>query len=333
VVALHIPPELAEQGTPLRDATLPIPAIEIVDVSKRFGNFQAVDHLSLTIEQGEIFGLLGPNGSGKSTTINMISGLMAPSHGSIRVLGHDMRKHPHKVRRDLGVVWQETALFEELTAWVNLDFHADLYGVPRREKWMRMIAVLDLVQLTERAHSRVKTFSGGMKRRLAIARALLHDPRLIYLDEPSLGVDVQSRNAIWEYILLLKRQGKTILLTTNYLDEAARLCDRLAILDHGQLLVLASPSELQQRYGGQVAEVVTAHPSLLVEELAGLPGVQHIIQEETRLRITTQSKESGSVLANILSLLATEGKILEVAVREPHLDEIFLELTGTALRD
>ena len=308
-------------------------AIEMLDLGKRFGHFQAVDHLSLKIEQGEIFGLLGPNGSGKSTTINMISGLMAPSHGSVRVLGHDVQKHPRRIRQNLGVVSQETALYEELTAWDNLDFHADLYGVPRQEKWMRIISMLDLVQLTERAHSRVKTFSGGMKRRLAIARALLHDPRLLYLDEPSLGVDIQSRNAIWEYILALKEQGKTVLLTTNYLEEAQALCDRLAILDHGRLLVLASPAELKERYGGQVAEVVMAEPSLLAEELGRLPGVQHVVQEETWLRITMQGEERGSALANVLSRLAVEGKILEVAVREPNLDEIFLELTGTALRD
>jgi ABC-2 type transport system ATP-binding protein len=248
-------------------------------------------------------------------------------------LGHDVRKHLHRMRQNLGVVSQETALYEELTAWANLDFHADLYGVPRREKHARITAMLELVQLTERAHSRVKTFSGGMKRRLAIARALLHDPRLLYLDEPTLGVDIQSRTAIWEYILALKQQGKTVLLTTNYLEEAQKLCDRLAILDHGHLLVLASPTELKQQSGAQVVEVVTTQPSRLAEELARLPGVQQVAQEATRLHITTQGETRGSTLAALLSLLATEGKILEVAVREPNLDEIFLALTGTALRD
>src|SRR6266851_255346 len=161
--------------------------------------------------------------------------------------------------------------------------------------------MLDLVQLTERAHSRVKTFSGGMKRRLAIARALLHDPQLLYLDEPSLGVDIQSRNAIWEYILAFKRQQKTVLLTTNYLEEAQALCDRLAIIDHGRLLVLASPGELKARYGGQIAEVTLAEASLSLETLQGFPGVQHIAADETRLRITMQGEETGSTLAQVLS--------------------------------
>lgn len=333
MTVLQMHPLPAAQDVSAHIADLSVPAIEIVDLTKRFGRFQALGGLSLTINQGEIFGLLGPNGSGKSTTINLISGLMTPSSGSVRVLGYDVGRHPHKIRRELGVVSQETALYEELTAWANLDFHADLYGVPRQEKWMRMISMLDLVQLTERAHARVKTFSGGMKRRLAIARALLHDPQLLYLDEPSLGVDIQSRNAIWAYIRALKGQGKTVLLTTNYLEEAQALCDRLAIIDHGQLLVLASPAELKTRYGGQVAEITLAEPSTSVEELAGLPGVQHILQEEARLRMTLRGEETGSTLANVLSHLVAAGTILEVAVREPNLDEIFLQLTGTALRD
>jgi ABC-2 type transport system ATP-binding protein len=331
VLQMHAP--LAAQDPSAHVAALSVPAIEMVDLRKRFGRFQALSGLSLTINQGEIFGLLGPNGSGKSTTINVISGLMAPSAGTVRVLGYDVGRHPHKIRQRLGVVSQETALYEELTAWANLDFHADLYGVPRQEKWMRIISMLDLVQLTERAHTRVKTFSGGMKRRLAIARALLHDPQLLYLDEPSLGVDIQSRNAIWAYIRALKGQGKTILLTTNYLEEAQALCDRLAILDHGQVLVVASPAELKTRYGGQVAEVTLAEPRSSVEDLARVPGVQHILQDEARLRMTLRGEETGSALATVLSLLAAEGTILKVAVREPHLDEIFLRLTGTALRD
>lgn len=331
VLQLSAAPAVQDRLTPEADDIAP--AIEMVDLCKRFGRFQAVDHLSLTIKQGEIFGLLGPNGSGKSTTINLISGLMAPNSGSVRVLGLDVQKHPRQMRSKLGVVSQETALYEELTAWANLDFHADLYGVPAREKWMKMLSMLDLVQLRERAHARVKTFSGGMKRRLAIARALLHDPQLLYLDEPTLGVDVQSRNAIWNYIRLLKGQGKTVLLTTNYLEEAQALCDRLAIIDHGRLLVLASPAELKARYGGQVAEVALASPLSSLEALSGMPGVQHVAQDEARVRITMQGEVAGTALAMVLSYLATGGSIREIQVREPNLDEIFLTLTGSALRD
>jgi ABC-2 type transport system ATP-binding protein len=197
-----------------------IPAIEMIDLCKTFGSLQAVDHLSLTVQQGEIFGLLGPNGSGKTTTINMISGLSTPTSGQVKVMGYDVRHDARRVHQLLGSVPQETALYEELSAWTNMDFHADLFGIPRKEKKERIIKMLELVQLLDRKNSRVSTFSGGMKRRLALARALLQDPQLIYLDEPTLGVDVQSRRAIWDYILSLREQGKTVLITTNYLEEA-----------------------------------------------------------------------------------------------------------------
>src|SRR5260370_1391859 len=160
------------------------PAIEMIDLCKDFGSFRAVDHLSLTVEQGEIFGLLGPNGSGKTTTINMISGLSVPTSGSVKVMGYDLRRHARQVRRLLGAVPQETALYEELSAWANLDFHAELFGLPRKEKYTRITQILELVQLLDRKNSRVSSFSGGMKRRLALGRALLHNPQLIYLDEP-----------------------------------------------------------------------------------------------------------------------------------------------------
>ena len=179
------------------------PAIEVQNLCKSFGNFRAVDHLTLSVMQGEIFGLLGPNGSGKTTTINMISGLSVPTSGEVRVMGNDVRHNARQVHQILGSVPQETALYEELTAWANMDFHADLFGIPRKQKKERITKLLELVQLLDRKDSRVGTFSGGMKRRLALARAMLHDPQLIYLDEPTLGVDVQARRAIWDYILAL----------------------------------------------------------------------------------------------------------------------------------
>src|SRR6266446_9630774 len=246
------------------------PAIEMVDLCKDFGSFHAVDHLSLIVQQGEIFGLLGPNGSGKTTTINMISGLSVPTSGEVRVMGYDVRHQARQVRRLLGSIPQETALYEELTAWDNMDFHADLFGVPRQEKKERIIRLLELVQLLDRKASRVSTFSGGMKRRLAIARALLHDPSLIYLDEPTLGVDVQARRAIWDYCLSLRDQGKTVLITTNYLEEAQTLCERLAIIDHGKLITVDTPDHLKQAYGGTVIELETTKPSTSGDEIRTL---------------------------------------------------------------
>ena len=306
-------------------------AIEMIDLCKSFGSFHAIDHLSLTVEQGEIFGLLGPNGSGKTTTINMISGLSVPTSGVVKVMGYDIRHNARRVRHLLGAVPQETALYEELSAWANLDFHADLFGIPRKEKNERIIKILELVQLLERKNSRVGTFSGGMKRRLALGRALLHDPQLIYLDEPTLGVDVQARRAIWDYILALRAQGKTVLITTNYLEEAQTLCDRLAIIDHGKLIAVDTPTHLKQIYGGSVIELEGEKTLVELAEVKALDGVTEVVQDGPRLTVTTQG--TSNVVPQIINIISREGELRNVAVREPNLDEIFLRLTGRELRD
>jgi ABC-2 type transport system ATP-binding protein len=318
------------------DSLRPVPvstvaAIELRALCKTFGQFRAVDRLTLAVEQGEIFGLLGPNGSGKTTTINLISGLSTPTSGEVQVLGYQMPHHARRIRRVLGTVPQETALYEELSAWDNLDFHADLFGMARQGKKERIRQMLDLVQLQERKHSRVGTFSGGMKRRLALARALLHDPQLLYLDEPTLGVDVQSRRAIWDYILSLHQQDKTVLITTNYLEEAQALCERIAILDHGKLIAVDTPEHLKQTYGGSVVELETVQRIDVADDLRALPGIKEVREDGTHLTITTQ--EGGEVVPQIINLVTKLGELHTIAVREPTLDEIFLQLTGTALRD
>ncbi len=226
---------------------------------------------------------------------------------------------------------QETALYEELSAWVNLDFHADLFGIPRREKRERIERILDLVQLSDRRNSRVSTFSGGMKRRLALGRALLHDPQLIYLDEPTLGVDVQARRAIRDYILALREQGKTVLITTNDLEEAQALCDRLAIIDHGKLIALDTAANLKQIYGGSVIELEGEKPLAALAEIKALEGVKDVLQDGVHLTISTQG--ANNVVPQIINIVTREGELRNIAVREPNLDEIFLRLTGRALRD
>ncbi|TME08293.1 MAG: ATP-binding cassette domain-containing protein [Chloroflexi bacterium] len=308
-----------------------MPAIEIKELCKSFGKFQAVDRLTLTVRQGEIYGLLGPNGSGKTTTINMISGLSVPTSGEVRVMGYDVRRNARQVRQILGSVPQETALYEELSAWTNMDFHADLFGIPRKEKKERITILLELVQLLDRKDSRVSTFSGGMKRRLALARALLHDPKLIYLDETTLGVDVQARRVIWDYILSLRDEGKTVLITTNYLEEAQALCERLAIIDHGKLVAEDTPAHLKQTYGGSVIELETVKPSKAVDALRAIEGVKEVTQDGAHLKITTQGMYN--IAPQIITILTQEGEIRDIVIREPNLDEIFLYLTGTALRD
>jgi ABC-2 type transport system ATP-binding protein len=314
-----------------QSAALSHTAIETRDLCKTFGKLRAVDHLTLTVQRGEIFGLLGPNGSGKTTTVDILSGLSVPTSGEARVMGYNMRRDARAVRQILGTVPQETALYEELTAWANLDFHAELFAIPRTEKKERITTMLTLVQLLDRKNSQVRTFSGGMKRRLALARALLHHPQLIYLDEPTLGVDIQARRAIWDYILSLRDQGKTVLVTTNYLEEAQALCERLAIIDHGKLIALDTPQHLERTYGGSVVTLETEKPLVSVEELQALPGVRKVKQDGTHLTISTQ--EESHVIPQIINQVLRECELRDIAVREPTLEEIFLRLTGAALRD
>jgi daunorubicin resistance ABC transporter ATP-binding subunit len=309
------------------------PAIELVDVTKRFGDFVAVDRLSLRVEAGEIVGLLGPNGSGKTTTVNMLSGLSRATAGVVRVIGHDMAGNPRSVRALLGVVPQETALYEELSAEANLRFHADLFDVPRRSVERRVAEVLELVELVDRRRSRVSTFSGGMKRRLALARALVHEPQLLYLDEPTLGVDIQSRRAIWDHVLGLKRTGKTVLITTNYLEEANVLCDRLMILDHGRLVAEDTPGGLRHRFGDTVINMVVEPepPPALLERLRALVGVSGVSQSDGTLTVTVEGDRA--VSGAVVGLVAREGELREISQHETSLDEVFLSLTGREVRD
>lgn len=308
-------------------------ALELREVSKRFKGFTAVDRLGFRVERGEIFGLLGPNGSGKTTTLNMVLGLLAPTAGEIEVLGEPMPKGQRAIRRRLGTVPQETALYGELSAEANLRFHADLFDVPRVGLEARITEVLELVQLEERRKSPAGTFSGGMKRRLALARALLHGPDLLFLDEPTLGVDVQSRRALWDHVLALKDRGKTVLLTTNYLEEANTLCDRLAIIDRGRLIALDTPAELRQRFGDTVIEMSLerhASPDLL-QRLRRIEGVAEAVQPNGVLRVSVEGGRA--VAGRVVTLVAAETGLRSISQREPSLEEVFLSLTGTELRD
>jgi ABC-2 type transport system ATP-binding protein len=308
-------------------------AIELTGVSKRFGNFTAVSDLTLRVAQGEIFGLLGPNGSGKTTTINMVGGLSQPSSGQVSVLGHDMASDSRSMRRSLGSVPQETALYEELSAEANLRFHADLFDVARHGLEQRMTHLLELVGLQDRRRSRVSTYSGGMKRRLALARALLHDPELLYLDEPTLGVDVQSRRALWDYILDLKQQGKTALITTNYLEEANALCDRIAILDHGKLVAEDTPSNLKRKYGDTVIDLVLEpwpEPELILQ-LRKLTGVADVTHADGVIKVTVEGEHS--VAGEVVTLVTRQSRLVGINQHQPNLEEVFLSLTGRGLRD
>lgn len=327
-------PTGAIAGLPSHEA---VPAIAMIGLSKAFGSIMAVENLTLTVRQGEIFGLLGPNGSGKTTTINMISGLSVPTRGTVRVMGYELPRQAMQVKRLLGCVPQETALFDELSAEHNMQYHASLYQVPRRQRKERIAAMLELVQLYDRRKHLVKTFSGGMKRRLALARALLHEPRVLYLDEPSLGVDVQNRRVLYDFIRALPQRGVTVLLTTNDMHEAELLCTRVAIIDHGSLQVTDTPQNLvKQSHAGATQIDIALDEPLGASEVAlairQLPGIRAVEQRAEQLAITSEGGQEQ--LAAILSAIMAQGRtVRSISLREPELEEVFLHVTGVLLRD
>jgi ABC-2 type transport system ATP-binding protein len=306
--------------------------IETRDLARTFSShgraIEAVKGVDLTVRRGEIFGFLGPNGAGKTTTINMLCTLLRPTQGHARVAGHDVVQAPHDVRRSIGLVFQDPSLDERLTARENMVFHAMLYGVPKREREARMTLLLELVSLTERANDLVRGFSGGMKRRLEIARGLLHHPALLFLDEPTLGLDPQTRNLMWEYILKLQAEhGVTIFLTTHYMDEAEH-CDRIAVMDQGRIIALDTPSALKAGVGEDRVEIDADDPAAVARHLDARYGVA------ARTNGTGLSFQVADGAAFLPRLFAEPGlSIQRVEVHRPTLDDVFLSLTGKQIRD
>lgn len=292
----------------------------------------ALDGLDLTIARGTVCGLLGPNGSGKTTTVNLLCGLVRPTSGTVICEGIDVRTDVTGVRARLGVVPQETALYNDLTAQENLSFHARLYQVPRTERRARIAEVLDLVGLTDRQHDRAGTFSGGMQRRLALARALLTRPSVVVLDEPTLGVDVQSRAALWQRIRTIAAEGGTVLLTTNYMEEAQALADELVILDHGQLVATGTPDELRAGLGHSLIDVRTSLDPAAAVGLTRVAGVEDATWGEEQVTIVADGRPE--TLPAVMEWFAGTGRPAQVVgVRRPDLNDVFLSLTGKALRD
>lgn len=291
----------------------------------------ALDSLSLEVVRSQILGLLGPNGSGKTTSVNLLCGLLRPTSGTVVCEGIDVRNDVTGVRTRLGVVPQETALYDDLTADENLSFHARLYGVPRAKRKARIDELLDLVGLGERRRDRVGTYSGGMQRRLALARALLTRPSVVVLDEPTLGVDVQSRAALWERVRQIADEGGTVLLTTNYMEEAQALADQLAILDHGQLVTTGTPEELRGALGQTFIDVRASRPPDEAE-LGAVPGVREVTWRDGVASIAADGDPA--TIRRILDWFADHdtGAVL-AGVRRPDLNDVFLALTGKALRD
>jgi ABC-2 type transport system ATP-binding protein len=303
-------------------------AITVAGLTKNYGDIEAVRGIDFEVPVGETFGFLGPNGAGKSTTIKMLCTLARPTSGSARVAGHEVTSERDAVRRNIGLVFQDTTLDNYLTGAQNLRFHAALYGVPAAAVEPRMRQVLEMVGLWERRDSVVMTYSGGMKRRLEIARGLLHAPHVLFLDEPTVGLDPQTRSSIWEYINDLKtREDITIFLTTHYMDEAEH-CDRIAIIDHGKIVAIDTPEALKASVGKDRVQIQTADDDAAIKELADMFGLEAAIHEGA----VTFSVESGEEF--VPQLFARLGvPIRSVSVSRPSLDDVFMSYTGTTIRD
>jgi ABC-2 type transport system ATP-binding protein len=302
--------------------------IKVENLVKKFGQLVAVDNISFTVAPGEIFGFLGPNGAGKTTTINILCTLAKPTSGQAIVNGFDVVRQQSQVRQSIGLVFQDPSLDERLSGLQNLHFHALVYNVPSSVRQQRIEQVLRMMELWDRRHSEVRTYSGGMKRRLELARGLLHYPKVLFLDEPTLGLDPQTRNRIWEYILELRqREGTTIFLTTHYMDEAEK-AERIAIMDYGKLVVMDTPERLKKIVGKDIISVKTGDDDRAAEEI--------------RLRYQIETKRDSNGLTfevasgeEFLPIFIKEfgTKILSVSLRHPSLDDVFLKLTGREIRE
>ena len=308
--------------------------IRVEQLTKTFGELTAVDRLSFTVPSGELFGLLGPNGAGKTTTINMLATLLKPTSGSAEVAGHDVSKNRDDVRKSIGIVFQEPALDSQLTGRENLEFHSMMYGMGREDRRKRIDEVLGLVELTEKARVQVQNYSGGMKRRLEIARGLIHHPRVLFLDEPTLGLDAQTRRHIWDYIKKLnKEKGVTIILTTHYMEEADYLCGRVAIMDRGTFAALDTPSKLKDVLGGDVISMeVEGETGGLEAEFRALDWIKKIKLHEGIFSLTMERGDRR--IPELVSIAQNAGVTVDsVNLRKPSLEDVFLYFTGKTIRE
>jgi len=309
-------------------------AIVIRDLHKSFGDVQAVRGISLEVEQGEIFSLLGPNGAGKSTTLSMLSCLLEPTSGDALVMGHSIVREPAAVKAAIGVVPQEVALYPDLSARENLTFWGKMYGLRGAALKSRVDEVLELIGLAERQKERVNKFSGGMKRRVNIGIALLHRPQVLYMDEPTVGIDPQTRRNILDSVLELNRQGMTVLYTTHYMEEAQELSHHIAIMDQGQVIAYGTHPELVKIVGEQdrITLTINAESARVLESWRATEGVAQLSAEDGT--ITLLVNDSNLVLPRLFEAAGRTGaRITTVEIQEPNLEAVFLHLTGRALRD
>ncbi|MCW4030484.1 MAG: ATP-binding cassette domain-containing protein [Candidatus Bathyarchaeota archaeon] len=308
-------------------------AIQTHQLTKAYNSFKAVDKLDLSVETGEIFGLLGPNGAGKTTTVSMLCTILKPSSGSATVNGYDIVREANKVRKSIGIVFQDPSIDDRLTGRENLFMHANLYGVPASEQKDRISRILKLVELEDRADDLLRTYSGGMRRRLELGRGLIHYPKVLFLDEPTVGLDPQTRDHIWKYIRELKENHDiTVVLTTHYMDEADRLSNRIGIIDHGKLVILDSPSKLKDTLEGDVVIVRSNNSELLTQLVGKWLGLTKTTVVDGALEITARN---GKAIMPRIMELATQNNIYveSLLLREPNLEDVFLHYTGRTIRE
>lgn len=305
--------------------------IAVEKLSRSFGEIQAVKSIDLRVRRGETFGFLGPNGAGKSTTIKMLCTLLHPTSGRAWINGYDIVREASQVRQSIGIVFQDPTLDEYLTAEQNLYYHCMIYHTPRKTRDTRIREVLQLVGLDERRKDIVKTFSGGMKRRLEVARGLLHEPQTLFLDEPTVGLDPQTRRSVWEHVLRLReRTGLTIFMTTHYMEEA-EYCDRIAIIDHGQIVALDTPSALKRMVGQDLVRLTTSAPEQAATMLEQQTG--HTVRREDDA-IYVEGENGQALAASLIrQLTLADIDVLGVNVTAPTLEDVFVHLTGRVIRD
>jgi ABC-2 type transport system ATP-binding protein len=307
--------------------------VEVINLTKKYGDLIAVNNVSFEVKEGEIFGLLGSNGAGKTTLISMLCTILKPTSGTAKVNGFDIVKEEDKVRKSIGIVFQDSSLDNRLTGMENIELHASLYSVPKNERRKRMKEALELVGLEDKAKVLVRNYSGGMKRRLEIARSLIHYPKVLFLDEPTLGLDPQTRVNIWDYIInLAKRENITIFLTTHYMEEADFLCNRVAIIDEGKIIVIDSPKNLKRKIVGDALIIEVDEKEKTKEIVSKLSFVKNVSEVDGKIYVNIENSEENLPFV-FESLRSNTIKIKSISIRKPSLNDVFIHYTGKEIRD
>ena len=307
-------------------------SIVVEGLTKKFGDFTAVNGISFKVNHGEIFGLLGPNGAGKTTTVSILSTIISLTSGKASIHGYDVDTKRDDVRRQIGIVFQEPSLDDELTGWENLDMHARLYGVKGDKKTEAINRVLKLVELDKVAHKQTKTYSGGMKRRLEIARGFIHNPKILFLDEPTIGLDPQTRRKIWDYITSLNEKEKlTIILTTHYMEEADELCDRIAIMDHGKIIKMGTSDSLKDSLGGDIIRIGASDTAKLARLLKKNKMFSRVKDHKDSVEVAT--KNGSQAIPKVIEIAQRNKIDVEyTTLKRPTLEDVFISLTGKEIR-